>query len=359
MRAVLIGVIATCSAASTNVAQLISFVASIVGRMLDSHRSLYSKVIRKMNRPTLFLALTALAVSLAAAELPNERETNRERLLATSISRMVANGGGSLLRADFDSATLPAQVVTWLNANKRALVDAHPNPFAEALPWGTVTWKHHTLYLHIMKWPENGKLTVPRLHNSVKSVRFTTRAGELALIPDVKDWKINLPEEPQPESLLPIVAIELNAAPAVARDVAPIVKQAEQGIIVLHARDAIVHGKMLRFEPQPHKDTIGYWVEQDDWAEWSCEASTSGTYAVELRYGCGEGQGGSEVEITVGVETLPFQVEATGGFQAWRNVVLGNLELKAGEPVRVTVKPKRKARNAVMDIQQIVLRIVP
>jgi arylsulfatase A len=38
------------------------------------------------------------------------------------------------------------------------------------------------------------------------------------------------------------------------------------GAVILHARDAKVHGKKLRYESPPHKDTLGFWVDAGDWA---------------------------------------------------------------------------------------------
>ena len=133
-------------------------------------------------------------------------------------------------------------------------------------------------------------------------------------------------------------------------------RPAADGSIQIHARDAVTHGKMLRFEPQPHKDTVGYWTQADDWAEWRFAVVDAGTYTVTMRYGCADGQGGSELAIQVGPAALAFTVEATGGFQAWRDASLGTVELPAGEDMKLTIKPRRKAHNAVMDVQQITLR---
>jgi hypothetical protein len=62
------------------------------------------------------------------------------------------------------------------------------------------------------------------------------------------------------------------------------------------------------------------------------------------------------VAVQIGPATLDFIVEATGGFQAWRDASLGTVELPAGEDLSLTIKPRRKARDAVMDVQQITLR---
>ena len=47
-----------------------------------------------------------------------------------------------------------------------------------------------------------------------------------------------------------------------------------------HAKNAKVHGSKLRYEDQPHKDTLGFWVQQKDWAEWTFELPNEGKFDV-------------------------------------------------------------------------------
>lgn len=206
-----------------------------------------------------------------------------------------------------------------------------------------------------MTWPDNGKLRFPRLHNSVICIRIDGQQTDVVLTPFIREWELTLPARPTgAAALLPIVEIELDSAPKVASSTPPLVRADAKGIIVLHARQAITHGTMLRYEPQPHKNTVGYWVRAKDWLEWLCDVPKPATYDVVLRYGCGKGQGGSEVVAAVGTEQLTFHVAATGGFQAWRTLNIGRVDLPAG-PATFTVTPKRKAKNAIMDIQHISL----
>ena len=57
---------------------------------------------------------------------------------------------------------------------------------------------------------------------------------------------------------------------------------------------------MLRFEPLPHKNTLGFWVRADDWASWEFDVTQPGEFAVEALDGCGKGSGGSTVEFRGG-----------------------------------------------------------
>ncbi|MFQ3594380.1 MAG: sulfatase, partial [Gemmataceae bacterium] len=42
----------------------------------------------------------------------------------------------------------------------------------------------------------------------------------------------------------------------------------ENGVHLLHARTAQIHGTQLRYEPLPPKATLGFWTETDDFATW-------------------------------------------------------------------------------------------
>jgi arylsulfatase A-like enzyme len=132
--------------------------------------------------------------------------------------------------------------------------------------------------------------------------------------------------------------------------------QANDGTITLPARTAEIHGLQLRYEPLPHKDTLGYWTRLEDWATWDFQVNRPGKYVVELLQGCGAGQGGSEVEITIGEQKLGMRVDDTGGWQAFKKRTVGQVSLERPGITTVTIRPKSKAGVAVMDLRSIVLR---
>jgi arylsulfatase A len=131
--------------------------------------------------------------------------------------------------------------------------------------------------------------------------------------------------------------------------------QLQNGRIELPAKTATVHGVMLRYEPLPHKNTLGYWVRPDDWAHWEFEATRTGTYRVEALVGCGNGSGGSVVEFTVAGQKFSLTVEVTGGFQNFVTRDLGIVTLEQPGRYEVTVKPQSKPGPAVMDLRQMTL----
>lgn len=138
-------------------------------------------------------------------------------------------------------------------------------------------------------------------------------------------------------------------------------KKAEPGAgaVILHARDAKVHGSKLRYEDQPHKDTLGFWVDKNDWAEWSFEVPAAGKFEVEVLQGCGKGSGGAEIEIAVKGQALTLKIEETGHFQRFVPRSAGTLAFESAGQYSLSVRAKTKPGGAVMDLRRIVLRAAP
>lgn len=132
--------------------------------------------------------------------------------------------------------------------------------------------------------------------------------------------------------------------------------QDKDGTIALPARTAEVHGVQLRYEPLPHKNTLGFWTRAEDWASWEFTVTEPGKFTVEMLQGCGKGQGGSEVEVSVGKQTLTCTVEDTGGFQNFKARDIGTLTLDKAGRYTLTVKVNKKTANAVMDLRSVTLK---
>jgi len=130
----------------------------------------------------------------------------------------------------------------------------------------------------------------------------------------------------------------------------------KDGIITLPASSATVTGVMLRYEPLPHKNTLGFWVNKDDAASFEFTVVKPGAFTVEVLQGCGKGSGGAEVELDASGQTVTFTVKDTGGFQAFEAREVGTFEFK--EPGRYTLKVSAKTKPgvAVMDLRQVVLK---
>lgn len=139
--------------------------------------------------------------------------------------------------------------------------------------------------------------------------------------------------------------------------------QAADGSVILHGRDATVLGTALRYEPAENKQTLGFWGRPTDAARWEFTLNQPGTFDVEVLQGCGTGQGGSTMAITIdearsaGTAAIEFVVEDTGGFQAFRPRIVGRVSLATAGRHDLRIAPTKIAKAAACDVRQI--RLVP
>lgn len=139
-------------------------------------------------------------------------------------------------------------------------------------------------------------------------------------------------------------------------DYTPNPQQAD-GTIRMPASTADVYGIMLRYEPLPNKDTLGFWVRQEDWASLEFTVKRPGKYHLIPHVGCGT-NGGSLVHFEVAGQTLPLTVPATGGFQKFVPQDLGVVTFDKPGQYTLAIKPQKKEGVAVMDVRLVVLKPV-
>jgi arylsulfatase A len=131
--------------------------------------------------------------------------------------------------------------------------------------------------------------------------------------------------------------------------------QDKGGAVTLPASKADVTGTQLRFEPLPHKNTLGYWVDVNDKARWEFTITTPGKFKVEVLQGCGKGHGGSEVNVVVAEQVVKFTVEDTGHFQNFLRRPIGEVTIDKAGRHSLSVEPQKKPGGAVMDLRAVML----
>lgn len=252
----------------------------------------------------------------------------------------------------------PAKLQKWLDANAETFAGVVPSGL-EAQPWGTTALRPAgdgqptRIYLHVFDWHVGGKLTAYGLTGGVRRayLHADPKRADLPFVRLNRSLVITVPKRP-PDPLATVVVLEtddkLESAPIVARP-------DDDGRITMHARDAIIHGRTLRYEPEPHKDTVGYWSDPKDWVSWDFDVTRPGTYDVEILQGCAKNSGGSKVDFAVGEQVWTVVVEDTGGFQNFVRRGIGKARFDKPGRYTLTVKPKGKAGVAVMDLREVTL----
>ena len=216
------------------------------------------------------------------------------------------------------------------------------------------------LFLTLSQEPADGFVKIPRLASVVRRIHWLDDPDmALKLQPEPATWIINAARSSQIKSSSPsplVLVLNLDA-PAQVFDNHIVCEPNAADLIMLPAKNAITHGETLRFEPQPHKNTVGYWSNEKDFAEWHYGLKAAGQYEIDILQGCGKGHGGSKVSCKTDSGALEFEVQETGHFQnfIWRTV--GAVELKATELGSLSLIPIHKSAGAVMDVRAV--RIVP
>jgi hypothetical protein len=126
------------------------------------------------------------------------------------------------------------------------------------------------------------------------------------------------------------------------------------GSLTLPARAAEIFGPSLVFEPQFRN--LGWWTSPDDRAAWTVQVPTGGRYEVWIDWSCPKADAGNAFTVEVGAESITGRVEATGGWEEYKQAKVGELPLDAAEQ-RLTVRPAMGFKGILMDLRSV--RLIP
>ena len=221
--------------------------------------------------------------------------------------------------------------------------------------WGHIEFFRDRAVLALDRPANRGTIHLPRLNNRTKKVYPEGKPRQkLALRPGTKSWALRLPDSLNQSGTR--IVVETIGQPVIGRS-AMVATPLANGTIQLAAHQATVTGKKLRYEPQPHKNTVGYWTDPKDTCHWHFFVDKPGKYDVVVFQGCGKGHGGSTVAVLIGKRKLKFTVEDTGHFQNFKDRKIGTVTFEKSATVKLTLKPIKKARVAIMDVRRI--RLIP
>ena len=132
-----------------------------------------------------------------------------------------------------------------------------------------------------------------------------------------------------------------------------LVRPAGDHSIVLAATAASVHGPSLAFERRYMN--LGMWKHVQDQAVWSFHCSQPGRYAVSIRFACDDGSAGNTLLLRVSGQRLAMTVPGTGTWDQYRDAVLGEFDLNAGEH-ELVARSQGSIQNFLIDIRTVVLK---
>lgn len=227
-------------------------------------------------------------------------------------------------------------VGAWMEKNSEAIYGTEASPCSK-VDWGYITMKKAgsltKLYLHVFDW-EAGKITVPIRNKSGKAYLLTN---------DKKRYKSKTGEEgltiqlsgAAPDSINSVVVVELQSVP----DAIPpkAFGQNEDGVVAFITESAEfenLQGFGIKYNSS--KDCIGSWTNEQERVYWTFAINKPGTFKVTANTA---GLKESEFIVEVNGQTQTVNIPATGDYDNFKALEIGNFEIKEAGAYKITFKP--------------------
>lgn len=219
----------------------------------------------------------------------------------------------------------------------------------------------HRLFIIPAEMSIQGSVTIPRFCGSLRSVSGLNSGDELAVSihPEPSQWIVRWHAAAEADGIV----LAFDQPPRLPSELEP-ASPAGDGSVMLPAYRAITSGEKLRYEPQPFKNTVGYWTVPTDSAAWRLKLDRGGKFNVGILQGCGEGQGGSRgtIELIRSDQVharLEFEVKETGHFQNFQWRYLGEINVPKPADYSLKIVPTEIKKAALMDVRAVHLIPVP
>ena len=142
------------------------------------------------------------------------------RVLLHDLIRTASRGGNLLLNVgptaegEIPSESLDRLKImgAWLRTNGEAIYGTTASPFLKDPPFGTATQKPGKVFLHVLNWPSDGKLTAPLGNKVTKAYLLSAPKQELPVTTGETGATITIPAQP-PDPLASVVALEIEGPP--------------------------------------------------------------------------------------------------------------------------------------------------
>lgn len=241
-----------------------------------------------------------------------------------------------------------AAVGKWISKNGEAIYGTTAGPFPQALPWGRVTRKGHSLYL-LVDSPMPKEILLRGMSTEVKRISPISNPNINCSFKKSQDGLI---VQIGGSSTEPITVLKLDFVGELKIEPVP-VRPLANGSLSLEANCAEIEGPMAKFEAD--KNCIGFWTSEKTRVWWQFAGLKTQDYNIELEYACLPGCENSLVSICINDSRLNFKVTATNSWSDFRVVIVGHANISGSG--QLWVVPEDKPNNAVMNLRSV--RLIP
>jgi alpha-L-fucosidase len=195
------------------------------------------------------------------------------------------------------------------------------------------TTKGGTLYAISLGWPEDGRLVIRSLArpanekiNQIQNVSLLGYTGQLTWNQTTNGLIVNLPGQKPSVYTCGLKITGSDLKPVEIPVVIEPVRANARGEFRLAPDDAELHGDQLKPENQGGQPNIGFWDKGNEWVSWKVQFDQPGVFKVSTA--CASMQPGAEFVLEAAGQQLTGRPPQTSGWADFRNLDLGQIEIK-------------------------------
>jgi alpha-L-fucosidase len=251
---------------------------------------------------------------------------------------------------DPEVETMLGQLSGWFAVNGEAIYGSRPwlvygegplnvkgGPFKENFNFSAkdirFTTKGKTLYAIALGWPAENKLVIRSLAktgdarvNHIKRVELLGYKGKLEFAQTADALTVELPAGETNALTCTLKIIGSDLQPVTLPVTTTLIQPDAQGNFVLSATDAELHGDQIQLETKGGLPDIGFWENGDESVSWTAHFAKAGSYKVSATVATINT--GDSLAVEIGGEKTSGPVSATGGWDKFQTIDLGQIQIK-------------------------------
>ncbi|HLX63381.1 MAG TPA: PVC-type heme-binding CxxCH protein [Planctomycetota bacterium] len=130
------------------------------------------------------------------------------------------------------------------------------------------------------------------------------------------------------------------------------IKPDAKGVLLLPASACEIFGRTIAFETE--HSNLGYWSNNEDYAEWTVDVPRAGKYEVTLDYACMKDSAGNLYTIRAGLNELAGKVAGTGTWEDYQQAKAGEIAVDAGKQ-KISFRAGGPIKQSLIDLRALKL----
>ena len=278
------------------------------------------------------------------------------------LAKAAARGGNVLMnigpmgtgKVDPVDAAILKEIGEWSKVNGESIHGTTRTPLP-VQAWGESTRKGSLLYLHVFRWPRDGKLVVGGLTSEVTSAELLTSGNTLR--PKLRvsrlngsDLAVSVPAQaPNRDDSVVVLRCAGEIQAATRRLLQP--RFSEE---TLHVFDGTLQGTGLKYGAgKKTNDFVMNWTSTEQSITWPVRLTSAANYEITTNYTAAKESAGGSFAVSFGPQKLEGSVKAGTD----QNVTLGRVSLQPGE-YEIKVTATKIAGAELMNLRSLELKAI-